>query len=609
MNIPVNSFRKQFAGALVAAALLLNSPWAHAQWLTQTLDLKAGWNAVFLHVDASHDVLDSLVGGDINNPIMEIWRWNPPSLAQFTDSPAQPTVSDEWSSWVRGNPASAMQRLVGDSAYLVRVGTNLATYSWSLKGRPVAPRHAWTISGLNLIGFPTATNPAPKFNAFLAQAPELQSATPEIYHYPGGDLGSNNPALLPSLLFSFTSVKRGQAFWMRSGTVFNRYFGPFEVVNSGGGGIDFLGSLSSSTFRLRNLSSSNLTLTVRLTASETPPVGQTDIADVPPLLLRGALNLTNLTYGYTNLPAGSPRTWTLAPRNLPGSEVEVVLGLDRSAITNAPGTLLAGILTFTDSLGHTSVQLPVSATAASQAGLWVGGASVSQVAHYLKSYQRDTDNAPVVSSNGNYVVTGEDTSLGAVPANYPLRLIVHNPTNGSAVLLQRVYFGFDPATNVVVASGESALHPAHLKNARRITATHLPWSASNTVWSLAGRIGQVSNLTATVTVGYDDQAANPFLHTYHPDHDNQSVTFNTVLAQGAESYRIERAITLLVQPPADDFSSLVAASSTLKGEYREIVTLQGLARAGGTNDTRQFEVRGAFSLKRLIEVPNLTLAP
>jgi hypothetical protein len=66
---------------------------------------------------------------------------------------------------------------------------------------------------------------------------------------------------------------------------------------------------------------------------------------------------------------------------------------------------------------------------------------------------------------------------------------------------------------------------------------------------------------------------------------------------------------LRVQPPANDFSSLVSATSKLTGEYRETLTLKGLARAGGTNDTRQFEVRGAFSLNRVSEVPTLTFAP
>ncbi len=606
MLIPV--MKPRFS-LLLIGLLLATASLGHAQWITQTIDLKAGWNAVFLHVDPSHDTLNSLVAGDINNPIIEVWRWHPPSVAQFTESPAAPTTAPEWSSWVRTDSSSALQRLTGDTAYLVRVGANVASYSWGIKGKPVAPRHSWTTSGLNLIGFPAVVAAPPSFTAFLAQAPDLQAATPQIYFYNGGEFSTNNPVLLQSLLFPIATVKRGQALWMRSGTVFNRYFGPFEVVNSSGNGFDFQDSQSSSTFRLRNLSSNSLTVTLRLQASETPPAGQSNIAGVPPLLLRGSLNFTNLTYGYTTLPVDTARTWTLAPRNLPGSEVEVVLGLNRSAITSLPGSLLAGILSFTDSLGHTSVQLPVAATASSSAGLWVGSASVSQVAHYLKSYQRGPDNAPVVSSNGSYVVSSEDTSLGAVPAAYPLRLIVHNPTNGNAVLLQRVYYGFDPATNVVVASGESALHPAYLKNARRITATHLPRSSSNTVWALSGQLGQVSNLTANVTVAYDDQASNPFLHTYHPDHDNLNVRFDAPLPQGAESYGIQRAITLLVKPPTDDFSSLVGAAGTFSGEYREIVTLKGLARAVGGGDTRQFEVRGAFILKRVVDVPTLTLAP
>ena len=59
----------------------------------------------------------------------------------------------------------------------------------------------------------------------------------------------------------------------------------------------------------------------------------------------------------------------------------------------------------------------------------------------------------------------------------------------------------------------------------------------------------------------------------------------------------------------NDFSSLVAAGSTVLGEYREMVTLKGLARPGGTNETRQFEVRGGSSLNRVSEIPMLTIAP
>lgn len=594
---------------ILALFWLVLAPAGRAQWQTQSIDLKAGWNAVFLHVDATHDTLNSLVGGDATNPILEVWRWNPPSVAQFTTSPANPTVAAEWSSWVRTNAASVLQRMTGDSAYLVRVGTNVANYSWRIKGRPVMPRHDWTISGLNLIGFPTVTNNPPKFDAFLANAPELQTATPEIYYYRGGDLGATNPALLPSALFRNTSVNRGQAYWVRSGTVFNRYFGPFEVQGAGVNGVDFRETLSSATLRLRNLTTNTLTVTLRLTNSEAPPAGQTNIAGLPALLLRGTMNQTNLTYSYTNVPAGAARTWTLAGRGLPGSEVEVVFGLNRAAMTNAPGALLAGVLRFTDSLGHSQVDLPVSARAASSAGLWIGAAAVTQVGHYLKSYDRDPNGQPLTSTNGSYVVTGVDTSLGAAARPYPLRLIVHNPLTGNASLLQRVYYGVDANTNVVAATRESSLSAAYLKDARRVSATHLPWTETNAPWALNGRLRAQTNLLTTIRLPYNDQAANPFLHTYHPDHDNLKPGFKEVQPQGAESYAVERTVNLLVTPPANDFSSLVAAGDTITGEYLETVLIKGLARAGGTNDTRQFQVRGAFTLNRVSEVPTLTIAP
>src|SRR5262249_19893226 len=156
---------------------------------------------------------------------------------------------------------------------------------------------------------------------------------PVIYYYPGGELkDKKNPLLLPPYLRGDFPVRRGQAFWIRLDTVFNRFFGPFEALQVGAAGVDFRDTSGSSTFRLRNLTASNLTVALRLVNSESIPAGQTPIVAVPPLLLRGDLNSTNLTYSYTNLPATTPRTWTLAPHNQSGSEVEVVLGLNRSAI-------------------------------------------------------------------------------------------------------------------------------------------------------------------------------------------------------------------------------------------------------------------------------------
>ncbi|MBL9137537.1 MAG: hypothetical protein JNK85_16815 [Verrucomicrobiales bacterium] len=589
---------------------LATAPAVQAQWLNQTVHLKAGWNAVFLHVDASHRTLNGSVGNDSTNPILEIWKWNPPPIAQFTTNPAEPTSTVDWTPWVRTNAASPLQHLTGDTAYLVRIDSNVPAYAWDIKGQPVPPRHDWSVSGLNLIGFPTVINAPPTFASFLSNSPELQSAPPEIYRYVGGNLGPSNPALLASPLFPTEAVERGKAYWIRSGTTFSQYFGPFEVLTSDRAGIHFGESQGSTTVRLRNLSATSLTVRLALVASAAPPPNQPAIAAEPPLLIRESLDPLTYTYGHTRLPIGLVRTWDLAPRGQTGAEAEIVLGLDRSAITQPPGTLLAGLLRFTDSLGHTLIHVPVSATVATSSGLWVGDATVTQVAHALTTYQRDAIDRPVTSTNGNYLVASIDNSLGSVSQPFPLRLIVHNPTNGSgATLLQRVYYGLDLATNPVASSGESVLHPAFLKQARRISASHLPWTTSNSVWTLSGKLGQQTNLTTTVTVAHDDQASNPFLHTYHPDHDNRSATFDSILPQGQESYRIERTITLSVQPPANDFASLVNAGTTVGGIYSELITLKGLTRPAGTNDTRQFQVRGTFQLQRVHDLPVLTLAP
>jgi hypothetical protein len=582
---------------------------APAQWLTQPVTLKPGWNGVYLHVDASHATLADLVGADVDNPILEVWLWRPaPSTMQFVQNPQTPAgESSQWSSWSRASSGSSqLQRLVPNAAYLVRVATNVPTYVWQVKGKPAAPNYQWTTTGLNFLGFPSSPGAPPTFESFLAQVPELKQSI-EVYHYTGGDLEAGNPARL--FTFRTTPVERGKTFWIRSGDLFNRYYGPFEVSLSGGSGIDFHDSLSTASFRLRNLSSGSLTVTLNLRLSEAPPAGQSSIAGVPPLLVRGSLNPTNLTYDYTNLVTGVPQSWTLAAKGQPGSDKEIVLGLNRSAMAFAPGSLAAATLRLTDSLGHSEVDIPVTATAASAAGLWVGGVQLTQVGQYLKSYQLDGDRKPILDSQGKYVVSGLNTNLASVPRPFPLRLILHNPDSGNAVLLQRVYCGLDANTNYIIATAESPLNRQFLTQARRITSVHLPWSAENTGWTFDGKLGDASELTAQVSLDYKDHASNPFLHTYHPDHDNLNSTFQAALSQGSESYSVNRDIALRIAAPASDFASLTSSGRTIMGEYVETVTLQGLARAGGTQDTRQFQVRGTFSLNHLSAVPTLTRVP
>ena len=603
--------RRQSAAGFLVTTLLLLGPFnvARAQWLTQSFDLKEGWNAIYLHVDLSHDTLHNLIGaGGSETRIRDVWQWAPRhSTRQFVVSPQEPlTESSDWRYWKDSeSSSSALQRLPGNVACLVYAKED---FTLQLKGKPVPPRHLWSVSGLNFVGFPTSPDNPPIFENFLSHASTLVSA--EIYHYVGGPLVTNiNPKRLTSQLT--TRVKRGEAYWIDSENVFNNHYGPFEIT-AASSGVEFGSGKSVSTLRLRNLTAQAVTVTLNLIPSESPP-GSSTIPELPTLIVRGELNTTNLSYDYSELTVAAPMSWNLAAANEVGSEAEIVLGLNRSANTNrSTGELLAGILRLTDSLGQTQQDLPVSAEVADTSGLWVGGAAVTHVGQYLKTYQRDADGELVQetpSTNGAaYVVTGTDTTMTAVPRPFPLRLIVHNSGGGgSAKLLQRVFIGPGAVgTNVVVATRQSALDSTRLRAARRITAPHLPFSHANTGWDQSsGALLHGSSLSFNVVLDYNDHAANPFLHTFHPDHDNlKDADFRTVVAQGVESYGVTRAVTLQMTSPADDFESLTSGGLSMVGDYAETITFNG--RSGSA---RQFQLTGKFTLNRISPEPALVTSP
>ena len=193
------------------------------------------------------------------------------------------------------------------------------------------------------------------------------------------------------------------------------------------------------------------------------------------MLVRTALNTTNLTYGSTNLPIGGVQSWVLAP----GTNLTVVVGLNRSLMNSTPGGLFAGILKFTDSYNFTEVDIPVSAIQSSLAGLWVGNASVSQVANYLK-------NLPVGTRTTRrwFRATAITSSPASTPiwARFPPRFPCvpdRATTSGTnAVLLQRVFYGLSPHTNGNDRHQRKSSDPNHLDIAaahqRRSPATLTP---------------------------------------------------------------------------------------------------------------------------------------
>jgi hypothetical protein len=628
----------------------------HAQWITQTNNLKSGWNSVYLHVDASHTNLNSLINAQ--DPIEEVWMWTfdlPPGLSLAT--PPSPTPSSQWSKWTKTEGAnSALKTLSGNAALLVRVTATVPSFSWRVKGRPVAPSYRWTLTGLNFVGFPTAS-PVPNFETFLAQDAQLLDwkQNTEIFRYQGGILGATNPVQVSAILQRNVSVVREQAYWLRgcelTNQIYNHYFGPFQVTGGGSSGLRFGDSQGQARLYLRNMTADSLTVTLRGVASEAPPNGP--VPAMLPLMVRGSIITSNLTFSYSSLIAG-PSQWTLAPSGQPGSEVEIVLGIDRSQMGTAAGTPFAGVLRFTDSLGLLRVDIGASATTPSRAGLWVGNAIIEQVSQYLKPYIQVTNashfherlnqlgltlgtNNPSGTNvlrfatsldgrlryewdtnTGRVLVFGTNASNGKVNKGsylldgpirlapdyvarpFPLRLIVHN--NGTtAKLMQRAYLGRDQSSNMVVAARQSALLAGDLVNARRLSAVHLPTSDGIGPWDFTGgAMREGATLQTTIDLAHTDHASNPFLHTYHPDHDNRDALHSDQpLAAGRESYGLRRVMSLSFIPPGNDFDSRTQGGTSLSGNYVETVSIRA-----ATTVLKEFNVLGTFTLTRITDTAN-----
>ena len=615
---------KQFQIQLIIcmALLLAGASRLQAQWTSQELKLAPGWNGVYLHVAPHESTMFDVL--NTYQEIQEIWLWRPEvSTQQFIDTPEQPNgASSRWLSWKRSDGVgSKLQTLIGNAAYLVRISNPLpdenTEYSWIVKGRPLPPRYQWTTSGLNFIGLSTPVVDPPSFESFFQLSPEGGQGI-EIYDY---DDASLNPSQLFALRNSL--AKRGQAVWLRrSGKKFNRYFGPFELdLPDATGGLEFGEENGRLRVFLRNVSTRELTVSAQLLPSETPPAEEAPIEGIPPLILRGELDASQLSYPF-DASLGQPQgklSWTLKPANEDGSAADIILGVNRAAMQGSAGSLYAGILRFTDDQGQLQVDIPVSAMKESRVGLWVGKALVNQVQHnLLQDAEGDdivTETAIVLNDEQEPIEKKfkRDTTFGSVSRPFPLRLILHHDDEDNLHLLQRVFFGLrkngEDLSEVVLTTNEKNLDFDNLDTARRISAPHLPRTSTSataeSAWaSTSGALHEGSHIKFGVSLAHDNQVANPFLHTYHPDHDNKDAEFKNQLASGIESYGVNREMTLSLLAAANDFDAVTRGGGQVSGDY-----LETLVFTDRNNEKTTNRVSGHFVLNKIMTLGTLIAEP
>jgi hypothetical protein len=561
---------KSFPLLIAACTLLLAAP-ARAQWQTTTYSLKGGWNAIYLHGDATHATPEQLFAD--NPEVLEVWRWNPnPNQAQFTSTPLLPTNgTPEWSKWLRGTVGNSLNGLTGQAAYLVRCsGASTTSHAVPIAHRPLPPSNTWVRNGANLLGFPSsnASGNFPTFSNYFATFPAAIAANSKIFKYIGGEFSASNPLQIFSP--SSERLDRNQAYWFSSEVVGN-FFAPVHITFSSSGGLGFGRQGTVITARVMNRTAAVMSLTIAPVESNDPPSGMEPIQGPVPLTRRTLNGQAN----WVETPLAAAVTEVIAPN----SSIELSFGIARSAMSkDNTDALFASLLRFTDSGKLFDILIPATARQSSLAGLWIGEATVTAV-----------ESKP------------EADAVTPAARPFPLRYLVHVSHEGTASVLSQVFMGPLAAAphDFGLCSSESGLKADAKSAARRIVATHMPLDrALGAIGSFA--IG--SSLSCTIATPFDDPT-NPFVHQYHPDHDNKSG--KTTLVAGQESHTVTRKVTFtFTATPPDGVSATGWGSSVLGGTYAEVVS--GLHKDSvGVGTGNGIHLTGTFELRRASEISTL----
>ena len=557
---------------------LIFAPAARAQWQTITYTLHGGWNAIYLYGDANHDTLENIFPA--SSHVVSVWRWSSnANPIQFGFSSVLPSAgTPEWTTWTRDvSDADTLNSLPGQSAYLIECeGTEADTYTVDIPQKLLPPRNTWVRNGANLLGFPTRlTGDYPLLSTYFATFPAAIASNSKIFKYAGGPLGPANPIQV----FSPASERldRTKAYWFEAPVVGN-FYAPLEVTSSIPAGLEFGRAGSLITVRVRNRTAAAVNLAVTPTSSGAVPSGEEAIVGDVPLTYR-TYNTGTLSYEF-NAVTG-PLSLVIAPQ----STLELSFGVDRAQVTGSANALYASLLRFTDGGNLMDVYLPVSARVSSLAGLWIGDATVTDVQSHTPGSAGTT--------------TGR---------SFPLRYIMHVADDGTARLLSQVFVGKLAATpdTVGISTIESALKQNDKANARRFSAAHLPVGTEASDGQGSGSVALGSTLVRTITLPFNGPT-NPFVHTYHPDHDNRNARFDATLPAGEESPTVTRecSFEFTASPPAE-VSALGWGSSVIGGTYTETISGIRKAKQSDGTTTNTVTVSGTFVLRRVSEIGSIT---
>lgn len=155
------------AFVLCAAVLLEGSAFADAN-RTQTISLRAGWNAVYLEVFPSEPEPSKLFAG---TPIdIAASYYAALSTAQFISNPSADLLRQSgWAVWYADSREDAflttLHAIQAGQPYLI---FSKRDFTWAVHGLATPARVHWQADSFNLVGFSVAEQGAPTFAQFFS---------------------------------------------------------------------------------------------------------------------------------------------------------------------------------------------------------------------------------------------------------------------------------------------------------------------------------------------------------------------------------------------------------------------------------------------------------
>ncbi len=281
---------------------------------TQTIELEAGWNAIYLEVEP----LDSNPAALFADTPVEIVAayFRPASTMEFIDSPSELLADREnWSVWYAPHREdtllSNLYAILGHRGYLIYTEED---YSLSLTGAPTLGYTRWHPNAFSLIGFQIDASEQPTMASFFAGSAAHNPL--KIYR-----LVEGRWALVTEP--ESTMLEPGRAYWAFSEGA-SDFSGPLEVEleASTEGGLLYTERSGTRSIVIRNVGTFPQTLTFDLSAGNAG-------------LLPMAYALTVLNGGEESIQTVSvplPENFELGPLE-PGQAFSLELEVNQSLVS------------------------------------------------------------------------------------------------------------------------------------------------------------------------------------------------------------------------------------------------------------------------------------